>query len=366
MSLTFHVIVTARCVALLAWTLTVFALLSSACASAQPAQYEGPDRMQRLVDGARREAVVNVYSSMVDKDLRRLAAAFEKKYAIKVNIWRSGKNKVLQRVLTEAQAGRYEADIVHNPSPEMEALVREKLLQPVRSPVQLELIPGAMPAHRMWAGPRVYIFIQAYNTNKVKREELPKTWVELLDPRWKGRLGIEGKEQEWFYTLVQTMGEDKGLAFFRQLVATNGLSVRMGNALLNNMVVAGEVPMALTLYSYLPEQSKKAGAPIDWFSLSPTIAYTDGIAVTRNAQHPHAAVLFYDFMLGEGQGLMAEMNHVVTNRRQESSLEKFQLKFIDVDAVLDNYERWNRLFEDTINGRATSSPATSPKPMAGG
>lgn len=350
----------------LARSLIIFMTLASGSIAAQPTQYEGPDRSQRLIEGARREGVVNVYSSMVDKDLRRLAGEFEKKYAIKVNIWRSGKNKVLQRVLTEAQAGRVEADIVHNPSPEMEALVREKLLQEVRSPSQKDLIAGAMPVHRMWAGPRVYIFIQAYNTNKVKREELPKTWAELLDPRWKGRLGIEGKEQEWFYTLVQTMGEDKGLAFFRKLVATNGLSVRMGNALLNNMVVAGEVPMALTLYSYLPEQSKKAGAPIDWFALAPTIAYTDGIGITRNARHPHAAVLFYDFMLGDGQPLMAEMNHVVTNRRYESSLEKFQLKFIDVDAVLDGHQRWNRIFEDTINGRAAGGATTAPVPAAGG
>ena len=353
-----------RC-AMFARGLILFAVTACGYVNAQPAMYDGSDRTQRLIEGARREGVVNVYSSMVDKDLRRLTGEFEKKYGIKVNVWRSGKNKVLQRVLTEAQAGRYEADVVHNPAPEMEALYREKLLQEVRSPVQQDLIAGAMPAHRMWAGPRIYIFIQAYNTTKVKREELPKTWADLLHPRWKGRLGIEGKEQEWFYTLVQEMGEEKGLAFFRKLVATNGLSVRMGNALLNNMVVAGEVPLALTLYSYLPEQSKKVGAPVDWFALSPTIAYTDGIGVTRNAQHPHAAVLFYDFMLSDGQTLMAEMNHVITNRRHESGLGKFQLKFIDVGAVLDGYERWSRIFDDTINGRATGGAKAAPVPAAG-
>ena len=355
----------ARCLTLLGQALTMLAILAPASIAAQPTRYEGADRTQRLIEGARREGVVNVYSSMVDKDLRRLAIEFEKKYAIKVNVWRSGKNKVLQRTLTEAQAGRYEADVVHNPAPEMEALVREKLLQEVRSPVQAELIAGAMPAHRLWAGPRIFIFVQAFNTSKVKRDELPKTWVDLLDPRWKGRLGIEGKEQEWFYTLVQTMGEANGIAFFRQLVATNGLSVRMGNALLNNMVVAGEVPMALTLYSYLPEQSKKAGAPIDWFTLSPTIAYTDGIGVVKNAPHPHAAVLFYDFMLSDGQALMAEMNHVITSRSTQSNLEKFQLKFIDVDAVLDGYERWNRIFQDTINGRSVSATAAAQTPRSG-
>ncbi len=360
MSMDIHFLFALRRFIALGQGMIILALLAPAAVGAQPARLDGADRTLRLIEGARREGAVNVYSSMVDKDLRRLAIEFEKKYAIKVNIWRSGKNKVLQRVLTEAKAGRYEADIVHNPAPEMEALFREHLLQEVRSPVQKELIAGAVPAHRSWAGPRIYIFVQAFNTNMVRRDEVPKAWSELLDPRWKGRLGIEGKEQEWFYTLVQAMGEEKGLAFFRQLVATNGLSVRMGNALLNNMVVAGEVPLALTLYSYLPEQSKKAGAPIDWFALSPTIAYTDGIGVTRHAPHPHAAVLFYDFMLSDGQTLMAEMNHVITSRRNESSLAKYQLKFIDVGAVLDGYERWSRIFEETINGRAASAPAVSP------
>jgi iron(III) transport system substrate-binding protein len=343
-----------HCRLLLAGGMLIAGATMANAAQAQPALYEGVDRSQRLVEGARREGVLNVYSSMVDKDLRRLVAEFEKQYGIKVNVFRSGKNKVLQRVINEAQAGRHEVDIVHNPAPEMEALYREKLLQEVRSPVHKELIPGAIAAHRMWAGPRIYIFTQAYNTNQVRREELPRTWEDLLDPRWKGRLGIEGKEQEWFYTLVQEMGEEKGLAFFRRLVATNGLSVRQGNALLNNMVVAGEVPLALTLYSYLPEQSKNSGAPIDWFNLAPTIAYTDGIGVARNARHPHAAVLFYDYMLGEGQALMATMNHVVTNRRQAAGLAKLQLKFIDVAAVLDGYERWGRIFDETINGRSAS------------
>ncbi len=345
-----------RCV-MLVCALVSLAMIASVPAAAQPARYEGPDRIQRLIDGARREGIVNVYSSMVDKDLRRLAAEFEKKYAVKVNVWRSGKNKVLQRVLAEAQAGRHEVDVVHNPAPEMEALVREKLLLEVRSPVQAELIPGALPAHRMWAGPRIYIFVQAFNTNKVRREELPKAWSDLLNPRWKGRLAIEGKEQEWFYTLVQEMGEEKGLAFFRDLVATNGLSIRMGNALLNNMVVAGEVPMAITLYSYLPEKSKKAGAPIDWIALSPIIVYTDGIGVTKKAAHPHAAVLFYEFMLSDGQTLMAEMDHVITNRRHATSLDKFQLKFIDVGAVLDGYARWSQIFDETINRRSSTAVA---------
>jgi iron(III) transport system substrate-binding protein len=240
----------------------------------------------------------------------------------------------------------------------MELLSRERLLQEVRSPHQGQLIPEAVAPHRQWAGPRVYIFVQAYNTNRVAPGELPKTFKDLLDPRWKGRIAVEAKEQEWFFTLVREMGGDAGLRFFRDLVATNGLTVRNGNALLNNLVVAGEIPLALTLYSYLPEQSRRSGAPIDWFALKPTIAYTDGIGVMKRAPHPHAAVLFYDFVLSDGQTLLAELNHVVSHRRNEPYLRKFDLKFIELDAVLADYDRWTGIFEDTIYGRgAGASPS---------
>src|SRR5258708_7914657 len=245
--------------------------------SNSPALYESADRTARLVAGAKREGSLSLYASMAEKDLIRLVSDFERRYGINVNVWRSGKNNVLRRAVTEAGAGRFDVDVVHNPSPEMELLHRERLLQEVRSPYQRELIPEAVALHREWAGPRVYIFVQAYNTNRVTPEELPKTFKDLLDPRWKGRIAIEAKEQEWFFTLVREMGGEAGLKFFRDLVAKHGLTVRNGNALLNNLVVAGEIPFALTLYSYLPEQSRQSGAPINWIALAPTLAYTDRI-----------------------------------------------------------------------------------------
>src|SRR6267378_1453651 len=325
-----------------------------------PALDESADRSARLLVNARREGSLSLYASMAEKDLIRLVSEFERRYGIKVNVWRSGKNNVLRRAVTEARAGRFEVDVVHNPSPQMELLHRERLLQEVRSPYALALIPEAVAPHREWAGPRVYVFVQAYNTKRVAREELPKTFGDLLDPRWKGRIAVEAKEQEWFFTLVREMGGEAGLRFFRELVARNGLTVRNGNALLNNLVVAGEVPLALTLYSYLPEQSRRSGAPVGWIALAPTVAYTDGIGVMKRAPHPHAAVLFYDFVLSDGQTLLAQLNHVISHRRNEPSLRRFRLKFIELDAVLADYDGWTRIFEDTLYGRATvSSPSAS-------
>ena len=296
------------------------------------------------------QPVVNLYSSMADKDLRTLVGEFERRSGIKVNVWRSGKNRVLQRVISEARAGRNEVDVIHNPSPEMEALHQERLLLPVDSPLHANLIPQAVAPHREWAGPRVYIFVQAYNTKLVPKADLPKTYADLLQPRWKGRIAIEGKEQEWFYTLVQSMGEAAGLKYFRALAA-NGVQVRMGNALLTNLVVAGDVPFALTLYSYLPDQAKRAGAPIDWLALAPTIAATDAVGIAAHAPHAREARQLYDFMLGEGQTLMAGMGHVVSTRRMAPELEQLKLTFIDPAAVIADYDRWTKIFEDTIYNR---------------
>lgn len=322
---------------------------------AQVPLYEGADRSARLLDGARREGGLTVYTSMAEQDSVRLVEAFEKKYKLKVTVWRSGKNKVLQRVISEAHAGRNEVDFVLNPSPEMEALHRERLLQPVRSPMQKDLIPAALPAHGEWSGMRVYLFVQAYNTQMVKRSELPRSYQDLRDPRWKGRLGIEGKEQEWFYTLVQAMGEDAGLRLFRELSTGNGLSVRSGNSLLANMVVSGEVPLALTLYSYLAEQRRAAGAPIDYVVLSPAVAYTDGIGIVRAAPHPHAAALFYDFMLSEGQQIVAKQYAITTRNSSAAVYERYHPVFIDPTKVLDSYERWGKLYNDTLQGRAPAA-----------
>ena len=335
----------------LQWWLIAFAASVAIPSHAQVPLYEGADRQARLIEGAKREGALTVYTSMNEKDSALLATEFEKKYGVKVQIWRSGRNKVLQRVIAEARAGRKEVDFILNPSPEMEALHREKLLQRVRSPMHKNLIPAALPAHGEWAGMRVYVFVQPYNTQQVKREELPASFEDLLHPRWKGRLAIEGKEQEWFYTVVQAMGEEKGLRYFRELVATNGLSVRTGNSLLANMVAAGEVPFALTLYSYLAEQKKASGAPLDFIALSPTVAYTDGIGIARNAPHPHAATLFYDFMLSEGQQIVGQLHAITTNRRDEATLARFKPVYIDVARVLDSYEKWAKLYEEVLQGR---------------
>src|SRR5438105_1185033 len=303
--------------------LTACGLIACSAGAQTLFSYSGADRMERIVAAGKKEGTLTIYTTFAEKDQPTLVRPFEAKYGVKVNIWRAGTDKVLQRTLVEASAKKYDVDLIHFGSPEMEALSREKILQAVNSPVHKDLQPGSVPAHREWAATLLSVWVQAYNTQLIKKGDLPRTYKDLLDPRWKGKLGIEAKNQDWFASVVDVMGGgEKGLKFFRDLVAQNGISLRTGHTLLTNMVIAGEVPLALTLYNYMPEQAKKRGAPIDWFALEPEVARANAIGVARNAQHPDAALLFYEYLLGpDGQKAMVSIDYVPTNTHVASPLK---------------------------------------------
>ena len=133
-----------------------------------------------------------------------LADAFEKKYGVRVDLWRALSDKVVQRVVTEARGRRHSVDVVETNGPEMEMLARERLLAAFDSPHIADLPPAAIPAHRTWMPDRMNYFVVGYNTQKVKRSEILPTYEGFLDPRWKGRIGIEATDVEWMATLVKT------------------------------------------------------------------------------------------------------------------------------------------------------------------
>jgi iron(III) transport system substrate-binding protein len=312
--------------------------------------YAAADRNAKLVEAARKEGTLTVYH--VYPALTAVAAAFTKKYGIKVNAWRASSETVLQRLSTEARGNRFEADIVQNNAPENEAAYREKLLQEVRSPFQQDLVPQAVPAHREWAGIALDIWTAAYNTNKVKKEELPKTYQELADPKWKGRLGIEAGNHAWFGTLMSELGEEQGLKLFSNIIATNGMSVRKGHSLLTTLVASGEVPYALTVYSWNPEATKEKGAPIEAWAIAPVIAQPSTIAMTKKSPHPAAAVLFYDFLLSDGQKLLADAKFIPASKKIPHLYSNTPLKFIDPGKALDMQEQWIKQYDENVIKKA--------------
>ncbi len=314
------------------------------------ATYQGADRMQRIIDGAKKEGELSIYTSAPVDDMKVLTDAFEKKYGVKAKVWRASSEKVLQRGITEAGAGRYDADVFETNGPEMEALVREKILTPVHSRSVDDLIPEAKFKHDAWVGSRLNIFSFGYNTRLVKKDELPKQYEDLLDPRWKGRLGIEAEDADWFAGVcAQLGGEDKCVKLWKDIVTRNGISVRKGHTLLTNLVVSGEIPLAVTVYNYKAEQLKNKGAPIDWFVIPPAIARANGVGVAAKAAHPHAALLWYEFEIGEdGQKILLSRDFVPTNKKVETGLNKFPLKFIDPATMLDHAKKWEKLYQETF------------------
>jgi iron(III) transport system substrate-binding protein len=304
---------------------------------------------QDRIAAAKKEGTLTLYTTIAEKDLPTLIKPFESKYGVKVNVWRAGTSNVLQRAVQETAAKKYAVDVIHIGSPEMEALAREQVLLPITSPVQNDLQPGSVPAHRQWAATLLSVWVQAYNTKLIKKESLPKTYRDLLDPKWKGKLGVEGKDEDWFASVIDvTGGGETGVKFFRDLVATNGLSVRQGHTLLNNLVISGEVPMALNIYNYMPEQAKKKGAPIDWFAIEPAIARSNGVGVARHAPHPNAAMLFYEYLLGDAQQYFVSMDYVPSNTKVISPLKGIRIVQANPARSLDESDKWTGLFQSVV------------------
>ena len=313
------------------------------------ALYRGQDREDRILSGAKPEKEVSLYTSLPLDDATPVAKAFEDKYrGIKVKIWRAQSKSISQRIITEAQAGRFYFDVVETNSLDLEALHLERLLQQVESPHQEALMPRAMPAHREWAGSALKFFVQVYNTEQVSKTDLPRTYQDLLDSRWRGRLGIESGDAEWFATIVGELGEQKGVELFRQIVAKNGLSVRTGHTLLINLVASGEISLTLTAYQSIAEKSKEKGAPIDWFVIAPLIVRPNGVAVSRKAPHPHAALLLYDFMLTEAQEILRQRHRIPARKEMNSNLNESLLKFVDIPGFLGQRQKWVELYEEII------------------
>ncbi len=307
---------------------------------------EGADRQNRILAGARKEGIVVLYTSLNTQDSVPLTTAFEKRYGIKTELWRSSSEKVVQRAVTEARAGRFSCDVLETNGPEMEAFFREGLLDEFRSPHFSDLPQAAFPRHRHYVADRFNFFTIGYNTRLVKPDEVPASYEDLLHPRFVGRIGLEAGDVDWFGAMVRHMGEEKGLAFFRRLAAARP-QIRSGHTLLGQLLASGEIPLAANIYNHNVERVAVKGAQIRWKALTPTFGRPNAVGVARRAPHPHAALLFADFLLSrEGQTILKERNRVPASRAVDSNLNDFPFEMIDPVITLDEDQKWSKLWSD--------------------
>src|SRR6266496_518513 len=279
--------------------------------------YQGADRDKRLVEGAKKERELLFYSTMTVADGKALATAFEQKYAVRVNHWRGSAEKIVSRALAEARARHHEADVFETSSHRIEALYRERLLEDFHTPALRDIVPEAFPrGHRQYVADRLAFFVMGYNTDLVK-------------------------------------GEDKGVAYFRRLAAMRP-EIRHGHIHTAQLVASGEVPFFLTAYNNNIETLKLKGAPVEWKPLQPAFGQAAAIGVSRYAPHPHAALLFTEFVLSkEGQEILKSGNRVPTSRLVDSPLNKFKYEIIDPMLALDEGDKWDKLFSALFLGGKT-------------
>ena len=183
------------------------------------------------------------------------------------------------------------------------------------------------------------------NTKLISPAELPSSYDDLADPRWKGRLAVEsGDSNIWLMGVAAVRGEQDTVDLFRRIVATNGVSLRRGHVALANLVAAGEVPFALTAYRNNADQLADAGAPVQTKALPPLLALPSGIGITRRASHPYSAVLFWEYYLTEGQKFLVAQRNVPTNRRVKEP--ELGLTFIDPNSAPRRWRQVAKAFSE--------------------
>lgn len=263
-----------------------------------------PAASETLTDAARREGEVVYYASMNLAEANAVISEFEKRYPfIKVRLQRTGSEKLLTRVLTEFRAKKTFADVIQTVEFSMHIFNRSGVLTR-HLPQSNALYSKDYKEEGFWTTVYYNAYVTAYNTRQVPRAQVVKTYDDLLDVKWKGKLLMEGTKADWFAGMLQILGPERGLKYMREL-AKQQPSLREGHELLAQLVVAGEGVYDINIPASSVERMKERSAPIDWTALGPVPAIMVGAGIATGAPHPNAAKLFLEFVLSrEGQKLM--------------------------------------------------------------
>ena len=282
--------------------LSFLSLFSNAVSAA-----EGDAQQLQLIDGAKKEGKVVFYTSVETEFARSLTAAFEAKYPFtKTDIFRSTHDKILSRMNVERKTGTYTADVVSVGEFETYHLQKMGFITPYKSPFAAAYPEGFKDPKGYWTDLYDNLIVTAYNTTRVKRDELPKRYQDLLHPRWKGRMVLDQNEDRWFANMLYLMGEKKGMEFM-QVLAKQEIAIRSGRGIVTQLLGAGEYDLQIVAYWYRPHLMKKQGAPVDWIGMEPAIVATHPISVVNRAPHLNAAKLFIDFALSDqGQKIFVQ------------------------------------------------------------
>ena len=248
---------------------------------------------------AEAEGKVVWYTTISANDCKMLSDRFRQQYAkIEVQCFRTGGPQLVERIFTEARAGRHLWDVFMNSGIYTNLLTQKNMLAVYVSPEAQFYREGFKDPKGTWVSIYTNYAVAGYNTKFVPKEEAPKAYADLLKPAWRGQLGMDAKSYEWFAVVSRGLGDDKNFNFMRDLAKTQ-IQLRNGRELVAQLVAAGEFKIGLNSYSHNFESLKQQGAPIEWVPLNPVYANIHPVGLSPKAPHPNAGKLFIDFLLSK-------------------------------------------------------------------
>ena len=289
--------------------------------SLNPAQ-----RKALIEEGARKEGELIWYTSMGLTDFPKIVGAFEKNAPyVKVRTNRLAQSSLMPKIATEARAGRFAVDVVGSAPVEIWELKQQGFSAAYLSP-ELKAFPvGSFDPQGFWSSTEVTPLVLAFNTNLVPPNEAPRSYQDLLQPKWKGKMNFGSDEYAWYSVMLDGMGKAKGLEFMKAL-ARQQLHIPGGSSIMRlQLMLAGESAIAIAARGRRATEYKEKGAPIDYRLLDPYPAEPNGLALMRRAAHPHASILFIDWMLSdEGQTVLAQQIPRITLRKGIKQIPRHQ------------------------------------------
>ena len=270
--------------------------LTASCAWAQSED--------ELIRGAKKEGKVVFWSSMRIDDSKALAAGFEARYPfIKVDIFRAGGEQIVNRAMAEHLAGRTTYDVVNAFA--LKVLQNKGMLQPYAAEEATHYPAGFKDPQNYWVSLYSGYNVIGYNTKLVPKAEAPRNWEDLLNPRWKGKLGMDDEEYFWHAGMLKHWGEEKGRKYMEDL-SRQGLQFRNGHALLADLMSIGEFPVVVVVYPDQIEQMKAKGQTVEWIKTTdPILVNLAPVGVAARAPQPNAAKLLMNYSISkEGQEIL--------------------------------------------------------------
>ncbi len=312
-----------------------------------------------LIEAAKKEGQVTWYTTLiVNQIIRPLKDAFEKKYpGITLQYTRADDLVTSAKILAEGQAGRVQADIFDGIA-NMLPLEEAGMLAPFTVP-NADDYPAVMKAKNgYWMAVIMYVFTPGINTDLLPKDKAPKTFADLLDPKLKGKMAWNGSSMAGAFgfvaNILTTMGEDKGMAYLRELAKQQVVNVDASSRAVLDQVIAGEYWINLMAFNHHTVISARKGAPTDWLKVEPAPVTLDALGLLKDAPHPNAARLLLEYLLSEeGQKVFQKNEYLpalpsvpamVAGLRPNDG--GFQANFMQPEEIHRQLPAWQKVTQD--------------------